>query len=197
MDPAKVYGLARVLDRVAQRRQVIVFTHDDRLTTAIRLLGINAHLRVVSRRERSQVSVEADEYGDPALRYLSDANAVAKDQAVDAGLRATVVCTLVRQAIEARCHDVVLTREIRAGRPIADLENQLAQITRVREALALAVLQDLGRQAELDGALQRLHPRARRVVDLANRGTHPNPGTGQLSELIDDARMLVGRIVAR
>jgi hypothetical protein len=34
MDPAKVDGLARVLDRIGQKRQVIVCTHDDRLPWA-------------------------------------------------------------------------------------------------------------------------------------------------------------------
>ena len=36
MDPAKVDGLARVLERTAADRQVIVFTHDNRLAQAIR-----------------------------------------------------------------------------------------------------------------------------------------------------------------
>jgi wobble nucleotide-excising tRNase len=39
MDPAKVDGLARVLSTVAARRQVIVFTHDDRLTESLRRLN--------------------------------------------------------------------------------------------------------------------------------------------------------------
>lgn len=42
MDPAKVDGLARVLESVAKRRQVVVFTHDDRLPAAIRHLRIEA-----------------------------------------------------------------------------------------------------------------------------------------------------------
>jgi ABC-type lipoprotein export system ATPase subunit len=42
MDPAKVDGLARVLDRIGQTHQVIVFTHDDRLPEAVRRLGIDA-----------------------------------------------------------------------------------------------------------------------------------------------------------
>src|SRR5690606_874138 len=40
MDPAKVYGLAKVLDQVAKDRQVIVFTHDDRLPAAVRHLQL-------------------------------------------------------------------------------------------------------------------------------------------------------------
>jgi recombinational DNA repair ATPase RecF len=38
MDPAKVDGLARVLEKAAADRQVIVFTHDNRLTQAVRQL---------------------------------------------------------------------------------------------------------------------------------------------------------------
>jgi DNA-binding PucR family transcriptional regulator len=35
MDPSKVDGLARVLERAGKQRQVIVFTHDDRLPEAL------------------------------------------------------------------------------------------------------------------------------------------------------------------
>jgi recombinational DNA repair ATPase RecF len=42
MDPAKVDGLARVLNRVAETRQVVVFTHDDRLPEAVRRLRLPA-----------------------------------------------------------------------------------------------------------------------------------------------------------
>jgi recombinational DNA repair ATPase RecF len=197
MDPAKVYGLARVLERVAKRRQVVVFTHDDRLPTAIRHLGIHAHLRVVSRRERSQVAVAADRHGDPALRYLDDAWAVAKDDAVDPDLRTKVVCVLVRDAIEARCHHVVFARGIRAGRPISELEEQLAEATRVKEALALALLDDPDRESELDGALGRLDPRAPEVVRAANRGSHPGDNPGRLTELVRNAQRLVDKLAVR
>src|ERR671920_1045936 len=36
MDPAKVDGLARVLEKVAVERQVVVLTHDDRLAESVR-----------------------------------------------------------------------------------------------------------------------------------------------------------------
>ncbi|MFS8522875.1 MAG: AAA family ATPase [Micromonosporaceae bacterium] len=197
MDPAKVYGLAKVLEKVAERRQVIVFTHDDRLPTAIRHLGIAAHLRVVSRRERSQVTVVEDRHGSPARRYLDDARAVARDEAVDPALRTRVVCVLVRDAIEATCHDVVFTRGIRDGRPFTEIEEELAQITRVREALTLALLGDRQRENELDTALRRLHPRAPDVVRAANRGSHGGGDPGQLTDLINDAERLVDRLVPR
>ncbi len=50
MDPAKVDGLARVLERAAATRQVLVFTHDDRLSEAVRRLGIDATVVEVARK---------------------------------------------------------------------------------------------------------------------------------------------------
>src|SRR4029453_7023626 len=44
MDPSRVDGLARVLDEVAKTRQVVVFTHDDRLPESTRRLGIDARV---------------------------------------------------------------------------------------------------------------------------------------------------------
>ena len=43
MDPARVDGLARVLADVAKTRQVVVFTHDDRLPEAVRRLEHRRH----------------------------------------------------------------------------------------------------------------------------------------------------------
>ena len=40
MDPSRVDGLAWALEETAQTRQVIVFTHDERLHEAVRRLGI-------------------------------------------------------------------------------------------------------------------------------------------------------------
>ncbi|WP_031168800.1 hypothetical protein [Streptosporangium roseum] len=62
MDPSKVDGLAQVLETVAEFRQVVVFTHDTRLTEAIRRLRIRATILEMARKERSEVEAEyADE----------------------------------------------------------------------------------------------------------------------------------------
>lgn len=51
MDPARVDGLARVLERCAKNRQVLVFTHDARLAEAVRRLQIRATVIEVTRQE--------------------------------------------------------------------------------------------------------------------------------------------------
>jgi hypothetical protein len=197
MDPAKVYGLAQVLDRAAASRQVVVFTHDDRLPTAIRHLQLSARLVVVSRRERSQVSVDVDKLGDPAYRYLDDARAIARDDDVTPSLRATVASSLIRQAIEARCHDLVRVRRMRAGLPHADIEAALGEITTVRQALALVLFDDPHRGGDVGAHLKQHHPRGVRVVGAANTGTHDDLGGITLRDLIYDAGRLIDWLATR
>jgi recombinational DNA repair ATPase RecF len=55
MDASRVDGLARVLEMVAKKRQVVIFTHDDRLREAIGRLQIKASVMEILRRERSVV----------------------------------------------------------------------------------------------------------------------------------------------
>ena len=57
MDASTVEGLARVLARAAATRQIVVFTHDDRLPDAIARLDIDATLVPIGRRPRSSVAV--------------------------------------------------------------------------------------------------------------------------------------------
>ena len=57
MDPSRVDGLARALEETARTRQVIVFTHDERLPEAVRRLGIESRMFMVTRRPGSVVEV--------------------------------------------------------------------------------------------------------------------------------------------
>ena len=88
MDPAKVDGLARVLDELGRRRQVVVFTHDDRLPEAVRSLGIDATVLEVTRRPGSQVNVRLAL--DPVERALQDAGALCADDKLPAAVAVRV-----------------------------------------------------------------------------------------------------------
>ncbi len=66
MDPARVDGLARVLDTASKHRQLVVFTHDDRLPESLRRLDIPATVIEVTRREGSQVDLRVSK--DPVSR---------------------------------------------------------------------------------------------------------------------------------
>jgi ABC-type lipoprotein export system ATPase subunit/energy-coupling factor transporter ATP-binding protein EcfA2 len=137
MDPAKVDGLARVLERIGENRQVIVFTHDDRLPEAIRRLGIEARILLVDRRKGSQVDVMVD--SDPSKRYLADALAVAQDVRAGELLRRRAIPVLCRMAVESACKDLFMARRYGRGESRVAVEAEWEQVRSTRERVGLAL----------------------------------------------------------
>jgi energy-coupling factor transporter ATP-binding protein EcfA2 len=181
MDPAKIDGLARCLEASAGRRQVVVFTHDERLPEAIRSLGIPATILQVTRRERSQVEIRPLE--DPVIRYLQDAVAVARTQEGNPHA-ARVVPGLCRSAIEAACLRLVRERRLRNGRSHEEIEDEFAEITTVRRWMALALTNDVetGHQV-VERIRNRVGVIEAEAFDRVRRGAH-EPDTGNLMQLI-------------
>ena len=103
MDPAKVEGLARLLAWVGKDRQVLVFTHDDRLPEAIRRLQLPGVIWEVTRREGSVV--ELTENDDPVSRFLDDARALARTTELPEDARAVVVAGFCRSGGNRRRPD--------------------------------------------------------------------------------------------
>ncbi|GAA1636921.1 AAA family ATPase [Actinoplanes couchii] len=151
MDPAKVDGLAEVLGEIARGRQVVVFTHDDRLPEAIRRLGVEATVWEVSRRARSLVELRMAD--DPADRYLADAHALAAAQSLPEEARHPVVAGFCRSALEAASMDAYRARRYREGATHRQVEEKLAPANTVQQRLTLALLGDLRRGDELYGHL--------------------------------------------
>ena len=137
MDPARVDGLARVLDKVARDRQVIVFTHDDRLPESVRRLGIDARVIAVTRHEDSVVDLTT--VIDPTERNLDDAEAVADAKDVPDDVRGQVVPGFCRAAIEATCIEIVRRRRIGRGEAHVDVEHVLEENGQLRSLLSLAL----------------------------------------------------------
>jgi hypothetical protein len=137
MDPAKVEGLARILARAAATRQVVVFTHDDRLPDAIRRLRLPAEVHQVLRQSRSRVTVR--QVRSPLLQHLHEARTMARSDRVPDGVRQRVVPTLCRGAVEAACADLVRTRAVREGRTVAEADELLDEARTLRHQLALAL----------------------------------------------------------
>ncbi|BCL16062.1 AAA family ATPase [Micromonospora sagamiensis] len=193
MDPAKVHGLAQVLHRVAATRQVVVFTHDDRLPAALRHLRLDARILTVSRRDHSQVTVDTGK--DPAERYLKDAQGIADDEDMSEQTRITVACNLIRDALEYVCHERIRIAGLRAGTPFADIEDTIAeaQSDGLRPLLALALLGDHRRTDEVDVELRKVDSAAVRLVREVNRGAHGN-AVPNLHTLVADGRRVAGRL---
>jgi len=196
MDPAKVYGLAQVLADVAKTRQVIVFTHDDRLPNAVRHLQLDARILIVSRRSDSHVEVTGHKHGDPAKRYLDDARAITNDKDLDPKVRGRIVCHQIRGALEVTSHDLIRARDFRDGVPIAETEERISEATSLGKTLALALLGDMDRQGELQAALNKVDPAAYQVFNAANKGVHGGD-VGPLTALLDRAERVVEKLATR
>ena len=191
MDPAKVDGLARVLEKAAADRQVIVFTHDNRLAEAVRQLRLPATVLEVTRRTGSVVEVR--EGLDPVAQALRDASALAADRSVPPEVAARVVPGLCRTAVEAALTEAIWRRQLRDGRGHAEIEAVLEDADRLNLLAALALTGDSAQGGEV---LRRLNAWGRSYADTyqaLNKGAHAAHAR-DLGVLVGDARKLAGKI---
>jgi len=107
MDPAKIEGFLAVLVELAKTRQVVVFSHDDRLPAAIRARSVPAQLLDVTRDEGSLVRVKENDL--PAHRYIVDVTALIKDEHLDDVVKRKAAPGLFRMAVEAAAHQRFFT----------------------------------------------------------------------------------------
>ena len=191
MDPAKVDGLARVLHRVAGSRQVVAFTHDNRLPEALRRLQLPTEVIEVTRRENSEVDTRRILH--PAEQFLDDARAVVRTAHLPPRVAERVVPGFCRYAIEAAAVDVVRRRRIGRGEAHAAVDAELDGATTLLMKLALTLFDDAGRAGDVMLSVQnRWGVDAADAVGMANRGSHAGIDQSRLSELVDG----VSRVVA-
>lgn len=199
MDPSKVDGLARVLESVAATRQVVVFTHDDRLPEAVRRLRVDARIIEVGRSEGSVVRLAPGL--DPVEARLDDARAAARDEKLPPRIAARVVPGLCRQAIEAACLQAVRRRRLARGEAHTRVEALLTDVTGLYESVALALFDDRGKQQQ-GKVLVRLNQdhafgsRAANAFVACNRGAH-EAYPGDLADLTRDATRLARALAER
>jgi len=193
MDPARVEGLAKVLAATAGDHQVIVLTHDDRLPEAVRRLDIDATVIEVTRGEQSAVRVE--KCLDPVDRRVRDARAVARSADLPESVRARVVPTLCRQALEAACIETVRRRRLGRGDPHDEVEVVIGGAHKLYPLAALALFDDADQGAAVLTRLNNWGPSFADTFRACNRGAH-EPHVGHLPDLVDAAAELARRIRA-
>ena len=170
MDPARVDGLARVLERTAETRQVVVFTHDDRLAEAIHRLEIKARILEVQRGESSSVKVV--ERQDEVSRAISEAMALAMTDDLPASARDRVVPGLCRIALEEAAVEAFRRRRLQRGERHLDVQEEIRLHDKLIPKVALAVFDDA---SKADEVLSHLNKKDRRDADMlqaCNRGSH-------------------------
>jgi recombinational DNA repair ATPase RecF len=192
MDPAKVDGLAQVLDRAATKRQVVVFTHDDRLPEAVRRLGIDATIVEVARKEGSVVELRPAL--DPVERHLEDARALTRTTDLPDEVARRVVPGFCRLAIEAACIQAVRRRRIARGEQHADVESLLQQATRVTTFAALALFDDGTRGGDvLTRINNQFGGRSGDAFKAASSGAH-HGYAGDLRDLVSASAILARQL---
>jgi len=186
MDPAKVDGLARVLADAARERQVVVFTHDDRLAEAVRRLELTATVYEVQRGERSVVTLRRCEH--PVGRYLDDARAVARTPQLSAALKGELVASYCRSAIEAACHTRIRAKQLGAGAGHTRVEQLLRDAHNTSKILSLALFDDPDRPGDVATKLGVAGPEAVNAYRCCKQGAHQ--GVSDPEGLIRDTGQL-------
>lgn len=195
LDPSKVDGLARVLHALAADRQVIVFTHDNRLPKSLRHLDLQFTHYELDRGERSVVT--AGKVDDPVLQHLKDADALAKDTVLPPDLLALAVAGYCRDAIEDAAMDVARRRLLSNGKTVEEADSALDGATTTWARLGLAVMGD-GRvkRGPLEAALLPLGG-TRELLDRCVNAVHEPDVSENLPGLLASATAFVEALRAR
>ena len=192
MDPARVDGLARVFAEIAADRQLIVFTHDDRLPESLRRLRIEHTCKRVVRRPGSLV--ETRDSLDPVSQCFQDARALALDDLLPEEVAARVVPGFCRSGLEAACIEVVRRRRLGRGEAHAEVEQVLEQAKRLTQKASLALFDDIDQGGRVYPRIrERWSPMFSSAFQDANRGAH-RAHQGDLMTLINDCQGLAERI---
>ena len=191
MDPARVDGLARVFSEVAENRQLVVFTHDDRLPESLRRMKIKHTCKKVTRRPGSVV--EVSDSHDPVTQYFRDAWAVVQDRHLPDEMARRVIPGFCREGLEAACVEAVRRRRLSRGDSHAEVEHALEAAQRLTLKAALALFDDIKRGGDVSkGIRNKWGTNFEDAFWDANRGTHRAHG-GNLPQLISDCHALAVR----
>ncbi len=152
MDMSRVDGLARVLRRISEHRQVIVLTHDERLREALLRQQIPATIHRVSRAPNSVVNVR--KVSTPWEMHLADANALSADNIAPELARVSVP-VLGRLAIESKCVHLIRGMLVDQGRAHDEADEIIERLPRLTEKVAYARLGEANRTRDLYTELNR------------------------------------------
>ena len=192
MDPARVDGLARALEEIARIRQVIVFTHDERLPEAVRRMGIKATILSITRRPKSVIEVRT--VLTPVRAHIENALALVHTTDLPRDILSRLVPGFCRAALEASFMQVVRRRRLAGGRPHAEVEEELASALKLTPLAALALFDDRQRGGDVMKRLNQFGPWAGDVFRQCKEGVHGGTST-DLNLLIKDAEKLTERVL--
>jgi hypothetical protein len=174
MDPAKVDGLAQVLDELGRDRQVVVFTHDTRLPHAFRSQGLPVTVLKVDRGEKSQVKVVSET--DPVQEAIDDAMALAKTKNCPERALRNVLPSLCREALTKAIVEAAWIRRSRTGQPADRLQAAIDETDRLLPLASFALFDDglVHPDEEVRSRLRSLYgSESTTLIHHCQQGAHP------------------------
>ncbi len=190
MDAARVDGLARALQAASKNRQVIVFTHDDRLAEAVRRLDIAATVKRVERSPNSSIRVVDGR--DPVAWYLDDARAIARDSKISGDVVQRVIPGLCRLALDAAVCNALRKKRLYKGDSHASIDELLDRNKRLARRMSLLLLDKPGKDArEVSETIRnRWGADLNSVFHEANKGAHSGQVVGDPLVFVKRCRSL-------
>jgi ABC-type Mn2+/Zn2+ transport system ATPase subunit len=192
MDPARVDGLAKALEDIARLRQVIVFTHDERLPEAVRRMDIKATILSVTRRPKSVIEVRTAL--TPVRAHIEDALALVHTTELPPDIMRRLVPGFCRAALEASFMQVVRRRRLAAGQPHGEIEEELASALKLTPLAALALFDNKERGGDVMKRLNQFGPWAGDAFRQCKEGAH-EAISAELNLLINDVEKLTERVL--
>jgi hypothetical protein len=181
------------LEETAQTRQVIVFTHDERLPEAVRRLRIKSQVLSVTRRAKSIVEVRTGL--NPVRANIEDALALVHTTDLPAPVLRRVVPGYCRAALEAALIQSVRRRLLASGRAHGAVDEVLAKGSKLTPLAALALFDDVEKGGDVMARLNKFGPWAGDAFRAVNEGAHKEYA-GDLQQLINDTEKLTERVEA-
>ena len=177
MDPVKVDSLAQVLNELAKTHQVVVFTHDDRLSASVRNMRIPCTMISVTRRANSCVDMKR--YTDPVRAAIADARAVLLTGGIPDHVARRVIPGLCRQAIESACLESGRRKLLASGMNAEECEHVLQGAVKLLPRIALALYGDADKGNDVYRTLQNKYGGwAVNIVKECNSTTHSGISEG-------------------
>jgi predicted ATPase len=192
MDPARIDGLARALEDAARSRQVIVFTHDERLPEAVRRLNIKSTILSVTRRPKSVVEVRTAL--DPVRAHIEDALALVYTTELPKDVLRRLVPGFCRSALEAAFISLVRRRLLAAGRLHSEVEEELKSAGKLTPLAAAALFGDKDKGGDVIKRLNQFGPWAGDVFKQCKDGAH-TAVAGDLKLMIQDTEKLAAKVL--
>lgn len=191
-DEWKTDGLASVLEELAQTRQVVVFTHDERLPKAASLLGITASVINITRNEDAALTITKRK--SAATQALKEAYIMSKDEQLSPDAKVNIVAVCCRAAIESYAIERYRHKANQQGTPIEEIESCIKQSEKSvwdKISLGLYCEIDRGTAQKVETSHGQEH---RNLITTLNKKSHHDPQAAEVHDLYGRTRKTIDKL---